>query len=494
MSTIVVTTEERKIEAEKGDDLLSILRSAGIHIAADCGGHGTCGKCAVDIVTGDDTERILACGYRVLTDISVRLPDKDAGGIKTANRTGDLDLSYDAAACDLGTTTVSIAVVRNGRLFEKTEINRLTGYGSDVISRASYIKEHDALGKLSGELKRQIYEMTETLCAENHVPIPEEMCIGGNTVMQHILAGKDPFPITVYPFAPETLFLGDDSILDICGIKAHLMPCVAGYFGGDLTAGLFYLEDRLKGVGNALFIDIGTNGEMALISGDAVTCCSVASGPAFEGGNIECGMPGTNGAVEHATIKNGKLVCKVIGNVPAKGICGSGLIDIVSALLDEGIIDMSGRFLPPEESEVELDGYTEDDDENGSLALADGVYLSAKDVRMLQMAKAAVAAGIETLMSETSISAEDIDAVFLAGGFGTLLDIGSAVNIGMIPAALKDRCIPVGNTSLKGTMKAMSRGMPEKELISVKEKCRYVELSQLGSFNERYIDNMMFGG
>ena len=183
MSTIVVTTEERRIEAEKGDDLLSILRSAGIHIAADCGGHGTCGKCAVDIVTKDGTERVLACRYRVLTDISVRLPDKDAGGIKTANRTGDLDLSYDAAACDLGTTTVSIAVVRNGQLFEKTELNRLVTYGSDVISRASYIRENDALGKLSGELKSQIYEMTETLCAENHVSLPEEICIGGNTVI-----------------------------------------------------------------------------------------------------------------------------------------------------------------------------------------------------------------------------------------------------------------------------------------------------------------------
>ena len=494
MSTIVVTTKYGRFECEKGTILLAVLRTAGIAVPTDCGGHGVCGKCRVDIFSARGKETVLACRYAVTEDIVIELPENTEGALQTANMINDLPFCGGACVCDLGTTSVSVMISANGKNFEKTELNCLSVYGSDVISRVSYIKEHDALEKLSGEIKDQIYKMVSGLCSSAGTDMPDIMYIAGNTVMQHILAGIDPFPITVYPFSPKTLFRGTKAYTDMHGIRSRLMPCIAGYFGGDLVAGLYWLKDKLKDNGKYLFVDIGTNGEMALIDGDSVTCCSVASGPAFEGGNIECGMPGINGAIEKASVRNSKLVLSVIGNGAAQGICGSGLIDLTAALLNEGIIHMSGRMLPPSESETELDGYTEDDDENGYILLADGVHLSAKDVRMLQMAKAAVAAGIETLMCEANVRPDDIDALFLAGGFGTLLDIDSAVRIGMIPRELKDRCIPVGNTSLKGAAKAMADGVSGHELEDICLRCRYIELSELKQFNERYVENMLFGG
>lgn len=495
LDRIPVKTEQGVFEAEKGEDLLRFLHRIGISVPSDCGGAGTCGKCTVDIVQGGTVFRVKACSYRIREEIAVLAAGKGEGQIRTANRTGDLPAGKDLAAVDLGTTAVSAVLCRGGRIYERTERNCLSVYGSDVISRAGAIRERGELDRAAGMLRDQLYGMISRLCGEAGCPLPGKVTVGGNTVMEHILAGRDPFPITVYPFEPQTLFRAGDRNVPLAERTcAELMPCVSGYFGGDLTAGLYYLKNRMREGEKALFIDIGTNGEMALWTEDGITCCSVACGPAFEGGNISCGMTGTDGAVDHAFLEEGEIRYTVIGGGAPKGICGSGILDLVAALLSAGMVDETGRFLPPEESGVSMKGYGEDGDGNGILRLGEEVFVTAADIRSIQMAKAAVAAGISVLLAEQGAGEDGIGSVYLAGGFGTLMDPESAVRIGMIPEALRDRCVACGNTCLKGAALAASSEEAERELSEICGQCRYIELSTYGDFNELYIENMAFGG
>ena len=482
-------------EAEKGTVLLDFLHGLGVNIPSECGGAGFCGKCEVEIECGGVRSTVRSCQYRLDSDITVLSGDIASGEIKTDNRTDEMETSSDYASVDLGTTAVSAAVCKDGKLYELTELNALSRYGKDVISRSEYIRKNDWLAGASDMLRQQLSSMIRKICNTNGIDIPDRVTVGGNTIMQHILAGLDPYPITVFPFEPASLFAGEDKTLDLCdGITAELMPCIAGYFGGDLTAGLLYLRRKMRSGETALLIDIGTNGEMALISGNTITCCSVASGPAFEGGNIDCGMTGTDGAIDHVFLTDEGIRYTTIGGIEPKGICGSGIIDLVSVLLKMGIIDETGRFLPPAETGIQMGGYMEDENENGILYLSSSVFVSAKDIRMIQMAKAALAAGIGILLNECGIDRSQVDNVYLAGGFGTLMNVSSAADIGMIPSGFRGKCIPCGNTCLKGTAIAAVSQDAEKELADICGMCRYIELSSYSDFNELYVSNMMFGG
>ena len=463
-------------------------------IPSDCGGAGFCGKCEVEIECGGTVFTVRSCQYRLESDITVLTGSHTAGNIKTANHTDELISDRDYAVVDLGTTAVTAAVCKDGKIYERTELNVLSQYGRDVISRSDYIRKNDCLDAASGVLRNQLADMVTGICEEYGIELPKKVTVGGNTVMQHILAGMDPYPITVYPFEPASLFRDDNSGVELNDpITAELMPCVAGYFGGDLTAGLYYLINRIRKDEKALLIDIGTNGEMALVNGDTITCCSVASGPAFEGGNISCGMTGTPGAIDHVFLEEGKFGYSVIGDTDPKGICGSGILDLVSGLNRTGIVDDTGRFLPPEESGIAMDGYSEDEDENGILHLSGDVFVNARDIRMIQMAKAALAAGIDILIRECGMTRGDVDTVYLAGGFGTLMDVDSAADIGMIPKEFREKCIPCGNTCLKGTALAAVEENSAEVLRQLAGRCRYIELSSYRDFNDLYVSNMQFG-
>ncbi|MBR0450494.1 MAG: DUF4445 domain-containing protein [Oscillospiraceae bacterium] len=495
LDTVIVKTQSGSYAAEKGTVLLAFLHDIGMNIPSDCGGAGFCGKCEMEIECDGIVSTVRSCQYCLDRDITVLSRAEAAGEIKTDNRIEDLVLSSDYVAIDLGTTAVSAAVCMEGKLFELTELNALSSSGRDVISRSEYIRKNNCLAESSGMLRRQLAGMIRKICSANGLPVPGRVTVGGNTIMQHILAGVDPYPITVYPFEPASLFKGEDRYVKLDDeITAELMPCVAGYFGGDLTAGLLYLRHRMEKDETALLIDIGTNGEMALINGDSITCCSVASGPAFEGGNIECGMTGTDGAIDHVSLTEEGIRYSTIGNTAPKGICGSGIIDLVSVLLKMGIVDTTGRFLPPSETDIYMGGYTEDENENGMLYLGSSVFITAKDIRMIQMAKAALAAGIEILLRECGLDQSQVDTVYLAGGFGTLMDVSSAADIGMIPEGFRNRCVPCGNTSLKGAARAAVSQDAGSELAELCGRCRYIELSSYSDFNGLYVSNMMFGG
>ena len=273
--------------------------------------------------------------------------------------------------------------------------------------------------------------------------------------MQHLFAGYSVRGIAAAPFRPETLFATRrDETLH--GVPMRFAPCVAGYVGGDITAGLL-AAGLAELPGEHLFLDIGTNGEMALGGRGGFVCCAVASGPAFEGAGITCGMPGVDGAVSRVRYDRGFLY-DVIGGGEPKGLCGSGLLDLTAVLLRLGVIAPGGRLLPPEDAPESLRRcLTRDDDGNGRFHLTPEVYLTAADVRNLQLAKAAVAAGIRVLLQQRGITPEQVDGVYLAGGFGSYLDPESAMAIGMLPRACAGRLHTLGNTALAGAARARAR-------------------------------------
>ena len=468
-----------------GANLMEILRENGYYLDAPCGGNGICGKCRVLLSRGGKEETVLACKTFPEGDCTVTIPDDSADlSWNDAETDGRFEQGRSGfgAAVDLGTTTVALSLynLADGQnLGSISRWNAQKSCGADVITRIGYcIDNENGLEEMSNAIRGQISEMLNELCKEHGVQISEvkEMFLAGNTVMQHIFAGISPVSIAAAPFIPKSYFDdGKPCLLD--GIPVYTAPCVAGYVGGDITAGILSTHVYRK-QGKALFIDVGTNGEMALGDLSGLTACAVASGPAFEGAGISCGMPAAFGAVNKVELTEEGLCYEVLGGGEAKGLCGSGLLDLAACLLDLGYIDESGCL--------------EDDDGGDTFYLTDEVYINQKDIRQLQLAKAAVAAGIKLLMQAEGLSFDDIDSLYLAGGFGNRLRPESAVRIGMLPKEMLGKIKPAGNTSLSGAQQALLNPSLRSELISIKENCRYIELSSDQSFNDCFVDEMSF--
>lgn len=488
MSTLIVCKNHKKmpIPITPGKSLLALLRSNGYAISAPCGGHGRCGKCQVQLTENGITKTVLACDTFPETDCEVTLPEEHADldwndtAVRTCSANGR---SGYGAAVDLGTTTVAVKLYRladGAPLGSASQWNTQKSCGGDVITRIDYcIKHTDGLTELSRMIRDQVKEMLSDLCQENGISFRDltEIILAGNTVMQHIFAGLSPVSIASAPFTPQSLF--DGSIpYELCGVPVHLSPCVAGYVGGDITAGLLHtgLYER---DGKSLFIDVGTNGEMALGGSSGFTSCAVASGPAFEGAEISCGMPAADGAVYAVELTESGLQYEVLGGGEAKGLCGSGLLDLVACLLDLGYIDESGCL---------------EEDEHGEAVfhLTDTVYLTQRDIRQLQLAKAAVAAGIRLLLREQNLTFDDLDMLYLAGGFGNRLRVESAIKIGMLPRELSGRIVPVGNAALAGAEQVLLEPNSRSILQEIKDNCRYIELSTSPDFNDTFVDEMSF--
>ena len=396
-----------RIPCNETDTLLALLRRAGCTLPAACGGHGRCGKCRVSV---NGVPR-LACRVVPEDGDEVILPPAAGGRILTetldppAAPTGE---SGCAAAVDLGTTTVAVRLyeLATGRVAAACAgWNAQAAYGADVISRIQYTREQpDGLSALSGCIRAQVESLLTQALAQTNREARElkRVVLAGNTVMQLLFAGISVESLAAAPFRAETLFRQpvQDTLL---GAPVHYLPCAAGYVGGDITAGLLAsgLADRS---GRFLYLDIGTNGEMALGGRDGFVCCAVACGPAFEGAGVTCGMMGTDGAVNRVRY-NGKFEMNVIGGDAATGLCGSGLIDLAAILVRQGVIDETGRLLPPEEVPERMRAFlTRDENGNGVFHLTDRVYLTAGDVRSLQLAKAAVAAGVQVLLAQQGIT------------------------------------------------------------------------------------------
>ena len=500
--TVVQNNNMRIFRSSKGQNCLEFLRKEGYEISAPCGGAGKCGKCRVRLIKDGAEESVLACRTLIEGDCTIILPDVATGGLIMSEGTdGDTALSPReglGAAVDIGTTTVVVKLydLSDGReLGTESAWNAQGSYGADVLSRCQYCMENaGGLERLSGLIRRQIFTMLDTLCRRAGIErvAVKELYVAGNTVMQHIFAGLSPASIALAPFRPQTLFdSGEAEYFE--GMEIYYAPCVAGYVGGDITAGLL-ASDIAKKHDRALFLDVGTNGEMALGGRDGFVSCAVACGPAFEGAGISCGMTSTEGAISHVDWDGG-FKFTVIGGGAPKGICGSGLIDLMAVLVEQGLVDESGLLLPPDEAPEGFEAWL-DEDENGNgllfLSDDDSVYFTAADVRQLQLAKAAVAAGITVLLHDRELSLDEVEALYLAGGFGSHMRAESAVKMGMLPRELLGRIVGVGNTSLAGAKQALLSIDKRAELSRIHKSCGYHELSGSAAFNEAYLMHMSF--
>ena len=498
--------ESMTLEAAWDETLLDVLRRAGLAVNAPCGGSGKCGKCRVQVVSGTgDAEWVLACRTCAERDMEILLPATEQGGAICGEGSEETlfggGTGY-GAAVDIGTTTVVLQLydLQTGTaLGNRRDWNAQRPYGADVVTRMQYTMENEnGLSRLTGLIREQVFGMLDDLCSGAGIDPAEvhTLYIAGNTVMQHLFAGLDPRAIALAPYVPEEYF--DDGeprkLPERQGLAVCYAPCVAGYVGGDITAGILAVGVH-KLPGRNLFLDVGTNGEMALSTENGFLCCSVACGPAFEGAEISCGMSSVPGAVCRVDWEDGKPVPEVIGGGCPRGLCGSGILDLLAMLLRLGVVDDTGRLLPPDEAPEGLESWLgEDEDGNGVFYLTEDrkVYFTAGDVRKIQLAKGAVAAGIALLLKEAGIGPEEINAVYIAGGFGNAMRPAGAAAIGMIPRELEERVSTRGNTSLFGAARALCDPESREELLAIRRSCRYLELAGNPAFTQAFMECMMF--
>lgn len=489
--TVIDSAEKKTIEVEKGSNLLAVLIEAGYNIYAPCGGNGTCGKCKVQI---KNEGFITSCLYSVNENIEVILPGKQEANILVSQYKYTRQLPFNPGvicnsshypigiAIDVGTTSIVFYLVNliTGSLVEtRAHLNPQIRYGADVISRITYCINHeDGLKRLQSDLVELINLQIEQFAVLSEVTPNEiiKITVSGNTTMLHILLGENPSSLAFVPFTPVFLdqkHLKASNIGLKCfpGAEIVILPSISAYVGSDIVAGLASLAPP-DGINRYLFIDIGTNGEIALVDKEKIYTCATAAGPAFEGANISCGMAATDGAIS-AYSSSGY---KTIGNSLPTGICGSGLIDITAHLLQTGLLLSDGLL---KEEFVILAGDNK-------------ISISQQDIRELQLAKSAILSGLKILVKNAKIEIADIGAIFLAGGFGNYMNIHSAIEIGLIPAELKDRIIPVGNTSGTGAMLALKSESYYEILDQTICRARNIELADDEDFALEFALNMDF--
>jgi uncharacterized 2Fe-2S/4Fe-4S cluster protein (DUF4445 family) len=443
-----------------------------------------------------------ACGFdgtAVLTDH--RLIDLEPGDT-TAHCCG--------AAFDIGTTTLvgSLLDLRTGEeLAVASAINPQVKFGDDVVSRIRHAATPEGLAQLRSAVLEAVENMLQQLCDQSGVARERiyEVAFAGNTTMQHLLCGIDPSPLGVSPFVPAH---GHGLLLPAAelGVRIHPrgMACVfaviGGFVGGDTVAGVL-ATDLANLPGPVLMVDIGTNGEIVLAHNGALAAASTAAGPAFEGARISCGMRATRGAIEKVVFDD-DIRIGVIGDAPARGLCGSGLIDVAAELLRCGIVTPEGRLLPPEElpplppaiaARVGVDpaGQT-------VVALSDApgggrVLITQRDIRELQLAAGAIRAGISILLRQSGLATADLKRVLIAGGFGSFIRRRNAQRIGLLPADIPhEHIVYVGNASLNGAKAALLSVNARKQAEHLASLARHVELSLDAQFQMEFAECMIF--
>lgn len=451
------------IYASHGQLLHDLLISNGKAVEHPCGGKGICRKCMVQV----NGESVLSCRYRIESDIAVTACDNaDIVSVTGVVETGELS-ENNCFVLDIGTTTLALALVS---LDEKKVISVLTAvnpqrsYGADVISRIDYCR-NNGIKRLQLPLAEEINCLIKKLNVGKNLPL----FVAGNTTMLHLFFGVDCSGMGIAPYTPVFLDAKKSSgtELGLSGVSAVVsLPCVSAFVGADIVAGLNFVGQPENGKYN-LLIDLGTNAETVLFSADDIVCTAAAAGPCFEGANISCGMSASQGAVYSFT--NGKA--KTIGNTQPKGICGTGIVDIISYLLENEIIDETGYMY--------CNKYN----------ISENVFITQEDIRQFQLAKSAVFSAIITLIRLKKISFANIDKVFISGGFSAKINIDSAVKTGLLPREFRDKCICVNNSSLLGSIKFATENNDLSEII---KKSEYIDLSLNKDFADLFIENMMF--
>jgi uncharacterized 2Fe-2S/4Fe-4S cluster protein (DUF4445 family) len=482
-------------EVERGAPLRDVLFGYGVEFP--CGGRGRCKRCRVRVLKGRleataaDRELLsdaeLAAGWRLACHavasgpLTLDIAQMDAAILADESQFEFTPREGLGIAVDLGTTTLvaQLLDLRTAHVLAvRTALNPQAAYGADIMSRVQY-----ALGEGRPRLGELIRECIGGLVAElieaartGAAPVARVLLVG-NSVMHHLFCGIDVEPLSHVPFeSPQSgLETFDAAELGwrLPGRPAvHFLPCLGGFVGSDVLAGLLasrvHESRELTGL-----IDLGTNGEILFGTEDRMVCASAAAGPAFEGGRISMGMRAATGAISEISIAEGRFECHVVGHVAPRGICGSGLVDAVAASLDLGLVLPAGRF------------------SNGRqpLILAPPVVLTQADIRELQLAKGAVAAGIRIVLNRLGAAAGDVERLYLAGAFGNYVNRASARRIGLIDFP-DEKIQQAGNTALLGAKVALFAD--DLEFAGIRSRVEHISLASDSEFQEIYVEEMGF--
>jgi uncharacterized 2Fe-2S/4Fe-4S cluster protein (DUF4445 family) len=440
---------------------------------------------------------------KTIRDAEFKVTAVLAGEHLVAVEPGDTTEECFGVAFDVGTTTLvgTLMNLRTGMAAAvSSTLNGQAPFGADVISRISHaMNGAESLDELKTAVVSTINGILDELYREAGVS-PErtyEAVVVGNVTMLHLLFGIDPTPISMMPFTPTFMDALSVPAREV-GLRIHpqgyiqTLPALGAYVGADIVSGVLATgiarEDKMR-----VFVDVGTNGEIVIGSSQRTLATAAPAGPAFEGSQIKCGMRATDGAIEGVTLGDTVELQVIGGDVPAQGLCGSGLVDAVAQLLNVGLLDHSGRMLSAAEAGdhpladrlIEVEGVK-------AFLLAEGVYLSQRDVRELQFAKGSIATGIKVLMDILGVSAADLDEIFLGGSFGSYLNPESAKIIGLVPPVDVDKIIAVGNSAGEGAKIALLSYRERQVAFELPSRIEYVELSGRTDFNDSFVSVLRF--
>jgi uncharacterized 2Fe-2S/4Fe-4S cluster protein (DUF4445 family) len=417
-------------------------------------------------------------------------------------------------AFDLGTTTVVATLLdlsTGTPMAVASMLSKQQPFGADVITRISAVMMDPAtLERLTGLAHESLNELAAEVCQQAGVDPADvlEVAMAGNATMTHLALGIDPEPLGVAPFIMSTRLFPEVLAADI-GVSVHpraravIFPSFGAYVGGDITAGLL-ASGMNRDARTRLFVDIGTNCEIVLGNRDWLLGTAAPAGPAFEGAAIRCGMRAADGAIEVVSMTPDGLDLKVIGDAPPAGLCGSGLVDAVAGLVRLGLLDRSGRLIPEQDAAAIAPGLASRLTQLGAERVfvlhwlgepgdvSQSIYLSQRDVRELQFAKAAIATGWDILLEEAGLAPGDIQQVLLAGSFGSYLSPANAIRLGLVPRLPVLRVVSAGNVAGEGAKMALLSMRERAGALALLEEVRYVELSDRADFNDRFVEQLQF--
>ena len=459
-----IRLNNKTIKVADGTILSDILNKSGNNLPHLCGGKGICKKCLVSV----NGKNELSCQYKIKSDIDVVLPESsEIQSFSGAEENGET--TENCCLClDIGTTTLALSLVSldsNKIIKLKTATNPQIAYGGDVITRIEYCNNNCV-----SDLQKCLIDAINNLISEFKIEKIKTMFVSGNTTMLHIFIGVDPSTMGIAPYKP--VFLDskeiDGSEIGLNKIERVIsLPCISAFVGADLVSGMNHAGLPEENKYN-LLIDLGTNAEIVLYNKDNIYCTSAAAGPCFEGGNIECGMSATNGAI-YSYSSDGEF--NTINNKAPQGICGTGLIDIIATLLKKGIIDETGYM------------------EKEEFLITPNIKITQNDIRQFQLAKSAVYSALQAILDEKAITFTNIENAFISGGFSAKINIENAIDLGLIPKELKDKITVLNNSSLLGAVKYACE---QNNLSRYTNNAEYIDLSTNPQFMDLFIKNMEF--
>jgi len=515
---IIFKAHGKEAKLVKGRTILSYLQELEIDINCPCGGEGKCGQCLVEVECAtrslsdvteaekkfihDNTCR-LACQTRILnTDehIYVRVPKRiyyilESGEYKEIHLEPFVHVEGERVFCksedigeytgelygialDIGTTTLAMYLIdfESGKvLYVISRENPQTKYGNDVISRIVFARTGQ--NRLEREIRNAVNEMITAMVDPSKV---FEMVVVGNPIMRDLFFGYSVESLGKSPYEPLSVNAVNKTAKELRlkanpNSRVYGLPLIGSFVGADALAVTLateiYKSDKIR-----MAIDIGTNTEIILGNRDRLIATSCAAGPAFEGAGITCGIGGVSGAIKDVSIVDGEAIYKTIDDATPIGICGSGLIDALAELLDNGIINGMGKFLGDEKEFI----------------IAEEFSLSEEDIDQLNLAKTAVAVGIKTLVERYGIELDDVEHVLLAGGFGNFINTENAIRIGLLPAVAQEKVKKIGNAALEGARQALISKTKRVDAESIANRIEHVKLEEEVDFQEKFVSELYF--